>query len=150
MLGRSLLPECKVIGVTLVALAVELAGVGYDVVEVSSRQLAVVVVVVVLLDIEIDRAIRLVGISGIPDTLHKLNLLDDMTRSVGLNRGRKNIQLVHCTVVTLGVVVCNLHRLQLLQTSLLCDFILAFVGIVLQMSHVSDVAHVAHLISFSS
>jgi hypothetical protein len=42
-----------------------------------------------------------------------------------------------------------LHRLKLLKASLLCDFILAFVGIVLKVTHVGDVANVANFVSLS-
>ena len=41
----------------------------------------------------------------------------------------------------------NLHRLKLLQTGFLCDFVLALVGIVLKVAHIGNVAHVAHLVA---
>ena len=52
-------------------------------------------------------------------------------------------------MVTLSVVVSNLHRLQLLQTSLLCDLILTLVGVVLEVTNVGDVANIAYLIARS-
>ena len=72
-----------------------------------------------------------------------------MTRCVRLNGWGLHTQLLHSLVVTLGVVVRHLHRLQLLQTSLLCNLILALVGIVLQVTHVGDVTNIAHLVTRS-
>ena len=43
----------------------------------------------------------------------------------------------------------HLHRLQLFEPGLLGDLVLALVGVVLQMAHVGDVAHVAHLVARS-
>jgi hypothetical protein len=39
------------------------------------------------------------------------------------------------------------HRLELLETSLLCDLVLALVGVVLEMSYVCDVADIAYLVA---
>ena len=50
-------------------------------------------------------------------------------------------------MVAVGVVLGNLHGLQLLQACLLGNLVLALVGIVLQMAHIGNVAHIAHLIS---
>ena len=46
-----------------------------------------------------------------------------------------------------GVVLCHLHGFQLFQACLLGYLILALVGIVFEMSHVGDVAHIAHLVA---
>ena len=50
-------------------------------------------------------------------------------------------------MVAVGVILYNLHRLQLFQTSLFSNLVFAFVGIVLQVSYVGDVTHIAHFIS---
>ena len=147
MLGRGLLPQGKVERVVLVALAIQLTGVEHNILQVATRKATVVVFGVVLLHIEIDRAVRDVGKALVQDALHHLDLLDDVARGVRLDRGRENIHLCHRTAVTLGVVVGHLHRLQLLKAGLLGDFILAFVGIVLEVAYVGDVAHVAHLVA---
>ena len=42
----------------------------------------------------------------------------------------------------------NLHRLELFELRLLGNLVLAFVGIVLEVTNVSYVAHVAHLVAF--
>ena len=52
-------------------------------------------------------------------------------------------------MVTLSVVVRHLHRLELLEASLLCNLILALVGIVLQVAHVGNVTNIAHLVAQS-
>ena len=131
----------------LVALAVELARVGDDVVEVAARQAAVVVGGVVLLDVEVYRAVRHVGVARIENPLDEGNLLDDVARSAGLDRGRLDVERIHSVVVALRIVVGHLHRFELLETRLLGDFVLTLVGVVFQMAHVGDVAHVAHLVA---
>ena len=50
-------------------------------------------------------------------------------------------------MVAQGVGLHDLHRLQLLQAGLLRNLVLPLVGVVLQVSHVGDVAHVAHLVA---
>ena len=149
MLGRRLLPQCEIVRMALVRLSVQLARVGDDVVEVAARQLAVVVFGVVLFNVEIDRAVRLVGIAVGEDFLHELDLLNDVARGVGLDRGGLDIEGLHRTVVTLRVVVRHLHRFELFEPGFLGDLVLSLVGVVLQMPHVRDVAHVAHLVSRS-
>ena len=57
MLWRSLLPQGEVKRIALVALTVEVACVGYDILEVTTRELAVVIGLVVLLHIEVNRAV---------------------------------------------------------------------------------------------
>ena len=59
----------------------------------------------------------------------------------------QHIQLVHGGMIAIGVVLRHLHGLKVLETGLLRDFVLAFVGIVLQVTHVGDVAHIAHFIA---
>ena len=50
-------------------------------------------------------------------------------------------------MVAVGVILRNLHRLQLFQPCLLLNLVIALVGIVLQMAHIGDVAHIAHLVA---
>ena len=61
--------------------------------------------------------------------------------------GRQHIQSLHGRMETVRVVLCHLHRLQFLQTSLLGNFIFAFVGIVLQMPHIRNITHIAYFIT---
>ena len=104
-------------------------------------------VFVILLYIEIDRAIALVGITVVENLLHQLLLLDDMTRGMRLNAWRKYIECLHRIVIAVGVVLGYLHWLQLLQSCLLLYLVVALIGIVLQVSHIGNVAHIAHLVS---
>ena len=46
-----------------------------------------------------------------------------------------------------GIVLSHFHGLQLFQTCLLRNLILALVGVVLEVAHVGDVADVAHLVA---
>ena len=43
--------------------------------------------------------------------------------------------------------MCHLHRFEVLEAGFLGDFVLAFVCIVLQVAHVSNVTHIAHFIT---
>ena len=147
MLGRCLLPQREVIGVALVALPVQLARVGDDVVEVTTRKPAVIIFGVVFLHVEIDRAVRLVGKAVGEDLLDELDLLDDMPRGIGFDRRGLDVERIHRTVVTLRIVVRHFHRLQLLEARLLGDLVLPLVGVVLQVPHIRYVTHVTHLVA---
>ena len=59
----------------------------------------------------------------------------------------QHTQHIHVLVIAVGVVLGYLHGLQLLQTGLLGNLVFALVGIVLQVAHIGDVAHIAHLIA---
>ena len=50
-------------------------------------------------------SVRLVGEPVGLNLLHELDLLDDMSRRIGFDRGRLDVQGLHRTVVTLRVVV---------------------------------------------
>ena len=50
-------------------------------------------------------------------------------------------------MVAEGIGLDDLHRLQLLQAGLLCYLVFAFVGIVLQMPDVGDVAHISDFVA---
>ena len=105
------------------------------------------VFLVVFLHVEVDRAIALVGKAIVHDLLDKLFLLDDMSRCVWLDRRRQHVEHVHGLVIAVGIVLCDLHGLELLQACFLLDLVVAFVGVVLKMAHIGDVAHVANLIA---
>ena len=147
VLGRSLLPEGKVGLVALLAHTVKSTRCVLNVVEIASREYAVVVILVVLLNVEVDRAVALVGKSVVQYLLYKLLLLDDMARSVRLDAWRQNVECLHCGMVAVGIELCYLHRLELLKASLLLYLVVALVGIVLQVAHVCNVAHIAHLVA---
>ena len=50
-------------------------------------------------------------------------------------------------MVAIRIVLHHLHRLQLLQAGFLSDLVLALIRIVLQVTYVRDIPHVAHLIA---
>ena len=50
-------------------------------------------------------------------------------------------------MVAVHIVLGHLHWLELFETGLLGDLVLALVGVVFQMAHVGDVAHIAHLVA---
>ena len=147
VLGRGFLPQGEVGLVVLLAHTVELAALVDDVVEVAVREHAVVVVVVVLLDVEVDAAVALIGVAVVHDFLHELLLLDDVACGVGLDAGGQHVERLHGGVVAVGIVLGYLHGLELLEPCLFLDLVVALVGIVLKMAHIGDVAHVAHLVA---
>ena len=50
-------------------------------------------------------------------------------------------------MVSVGVELHDLHRLELLEACFLRYLIFAFIGIVLEVPHIGDVAHVAHFVA---
>ena len=105
------------------------------------------VVAVILLDVEVHAAVALVGVAVGEDFLHQFFLLDDVSGGVRLDAGRQHVQGLHGAVVAVGIVLRHLHGLELLDAGFLCNLVLALVGIVLQMAHIGDVAHIAHLVA---
>ena len=65
-----------------------------------------------------------------------------MSRSMRLDGRSQHIKLVHALMVAVGVILGYFHRLEVFKTRFLDDFVFAFVGVVVQMPHVGDVAHV--------
>ena len=104
-------------------------------------------VLVILFDVEVDGSVALVGISIGENFPDELNLLNDVTGGVRFDARWEDIKRIHGLMVAVGVVLRHLHRLELLQTRLLGDFVLALVGIVLQMAHIGDVSDITHLIT---
>ena len=50
-------------------------------------------------------------------------------------------------MVAVGIGLYHLHGFQLLQSCLLGNLVLAFIGIVLQMTHIRDIPHIADLVA---
>ena len=148
VLRLCLLPQGEVGLVMLLADAVEVVARGVlDVLQGAAAEDAVLVLLVIRLNVEIDRTVRLVGKAVVENLLHQLLLLDDVARGMRLYRGAQHVQRVHILMVAVGVVLRYLHRLQLFQTCLLGYLVLALVGVVLQMAHVGDVTHVPYFIT---
>ena len=100
----------------------------------------------VYFDVEVDRTVALVGKTVVDNLLHQLLLFYDMPGGMGLDGRTQHIQCIHRSVVTVGVILGDLHRLQLFQSCLLGNFILTLVGIMLQMTHVGDVTYISYFI----
>ena len=148
MFGLCLLPQGEVGLIALLTHAVEIVAAGiFDVLQTATRENTVLILFVVCLDIEIDGAVALVSKAIVDNLLNQLLLLDDMTSGMGLDRGAQHIQSIHSRMIAVGVVLCYLHWLKLLQTSLLGNLVLTLVGIMLQVAHIGDVAHIAHLVA---
>ena len=104
-------------------------------------------VFVVFRRVEVYASVALVGVAVVDYLLYQLLLLYDMARGVRLNAGRQHVEGGHGVMVAVGVILRNLHRLELFQAGLLLYLVLALVGVVLKVAHVGDVAHVPYLIS---
>ena len=147
MFGLRTFPEGEVGRVMLFALSVQLAGGVEHIVQIAAGEFAVMVVFIVFGHVEVDGTFTLVGISVLHDFLHECYLLNDMAAGMRLDAGRKDVQRVHCLVVTVDVVLCHLHRFELFQTGFLGYLVFAVVGIMFQMPHIGDIAHVAYFVA---
>ena len=141
---RSFLPQCEIERIALISLTVERPGIRKHVIQHAARQFTVMIV---CLHVEIDRSVTFISESVFQNLPGHLDLLDDMSRSMGLDARRKHIERTHRIVVAVRIVLCDLHRLQLLKARLLADLVLSLVGIALQMPHVGNVAHIAHFVT---
>ena len=101
---------------------------------------------IVLYNIKVNAAVAFVGISVFQNFLYQFLLFNDMPRCMRLNTWRQNIQCMHSIVITIGVLLCNLHRFELLKPCLLLNLIIPLIGIMLQVPHVSDVTNITNLI----
>ena len=113
----------------------------------TSRELTVMVFLVIGFNIEIDTAVTLISKTVVKDLLHQLLLFDDMSCGMRLDAWRQHIECLHGLMVAVGVILCDLHRLQLLQSCLLGNLVLTLIGIMLQMSYIRDIPHIAHLVT---
>ena len=103
-------------------------------------------VLVILSHVEINTTIAFVSITIVHNLLHQLLLFYDMPRCMRLNTWRQNIQCMHSIVITIGIILCNLHWFELLKPCLLLNLIIPLIGIMLQVPHVSDVTNITNLI----
>ena len=78
MLGLRLLPEGKVQRATLLILSIKRARIAQHVFNATSAQLSIVKALVILLYIEVDRSIALIGKACVKDLLRQGNLLNDV------------------------------------------------------------------------
>ena len=95
MFRSRLLPQREVVCGVFVVLPVEAARSLKSVVERTSGEDAVAVVVVVFDDVEINGTVAFIGISRIENFLHKFLLLNDMCRCPRFNRRRGDVQRTH-------------------------------------------------------
>ena len=147
MLRLCFLPEGEVSLVVLLTHTSQFTALVLDVLQGASTQDTIMIFLIICLYVEIDRTVRLVGKTVVYDLLHQLLLLDDMPGGMRLDRGRQHVQRLHCLVIAVGIILGDLHRLQLLQPCLLGNLVLSLVGIMLQVPHIRDVTDIAYLIA---
>ena len=140
-------PQCEIHLVFFLAHAVQFSGSIVHVLKISSGEHTIFVVFVVFHHVKIDRTVGFVGIAVLHDFLHEFFLFDDVSRGVRFDAGRKDVEFVHGTVEAVGIVLRHFHRFKLFESCFFCNLVLAFVGIVLEVSDVGDVSDVAHLVA---
>ena len=142
-----LLPKGEIVRSLLVALSVKCACSFTGVVQSAPGKDSVVVILVVFLHVKVHGSVGDVGVACVQNLLDGLDLLDDVSRGSRLDGWRRHVQQAHRLVVAERVGLHNLHRLKLFQPCLLGDLVLSLVGVVLKVSHVGDVPHVADLVA---
>lgn len=148
----SLFPQGKIAGRTFLVLAFQFACSVHQFVDVAPREFSVRagpegMLAVVFFHVEIHRSVRHVGIALVQDVLRDGDLFEDMPGGRRFDGRGQVAQKAHHPVEILGVALDDLHRFECLQTGFLGDLVLALVGIVLQVSGIGDVAHIAHLVT---
>ena len=138
VVGLGLLPEGEIDGVLLVRRRLD-AGPGDHLVDIPAGELAVRFE---LRDVEIDRAVHLVGVALLQQRLDQLDLLDDVAAGPRADIGTNAVELVHVLEIAARVILGQLHRVLSLLPGRLGDLVLALVRIVGQMADVGDVLHV--------
>ena len=131
----------------LLVLSVEFAGLGDDIVEVTSAEFTVRIILGVFLHVHVDRSVRYVRVALIEDALHESYLLDDMARSVRLDGRRQYVERRHVTMIAVGVILHDLHRFELFEPCFLSYLIFSFIGIMLEVAYIGYIADIAHLIT---
>ena len=137
------LPEGEVAGVALITPHL-LARAFLLIVEFSARQHAVARPAP---NIEIHAARRLVGVTAPDQFLNQCDLFTDVSGGARLDAGPQHVQSAHVVHEAPEILLGHLHRLQLLQAGAGQHLVLAVVGVVLQVAHVGDVAHVTHRVT---
>ena len=147
MLGRRFFPQCKVERIPFLGLTVERTSRTQQFFDITTRKFSVVMIFVVLLHIKVNRPFAHIGIAVFENLFYILDLFDDMPRSMRLDTGRQHIERLHRFVVAVEIKLYHLHRFELFETGFFRDLILSLIGIVFEMSHIGDIAHIAYLIT---
>ena len=147
VLRLGLFPDREIVRGLLVTLAVQGTRPFKGRFEGPSGEDAVMEVPVVFLHVEIDGSVADIGVAGLQDLLHDLDLLDDVAGSAGFDRRGSDVELPHRLVIPPGIGLYDLHRLQILKFGFLRDLVFAFIGIVLQVADIRDVPDVADLVA---
>ena len=147
MFGLRLFPKREIHLVFLFACSGKLAALVDNIVEVPAREYAVAVLFVVRFDVEIYASVAFISHAVAENLTNELLLLDYVPRSVRLYARVLDIQCMHGCMEAVGVILCHLHRLQLLEAGLLLYLVLTLVGVVLQVANVGYVPYVSHLVA---
>src|SRR5690554_5078117 len=146
-LGFRLDPKREVEPPPLLVLPVQLAGTLQQVFQFAVCKHPVIVCFTIFLHVEVNGAVYLVREAPFHDFLYHLDLLQDMAGGGGLDAGKKGVEKREHLVKTEGILLDNLHRLQLFQLGPLGKLVVPLVTIPLQVPRVGDVTHVTHLVT---
>ena len=70
-----------------------------------------------------------------------------MSACVRLDGRRQHVQRRHVAMITVGVELHDLHRLELFEPCFLRYLVFSFIGIVLKVSDIRDITDVAYLVA---
>ena len=147
MLGRGLLPQGEIVWGALVARTVQAACIGLHLIDVAAGKHSVMIFAVISWHIEVHGTVALVGKTRVHNPPDEFYLFNNMPRSPGLYARRQCIQPAHGIVIGNGVGLHHLHGLERFETRLLCYLVITFVRIMLQVSHISYIPDIAHLVT---
>ena len=103
---------------------------------------------VILLHIEVDRTVHLIGVSAVYKFFNQLLLFYYVAGGTRFDRRGKRIQLLHRGVKTVHVLLHHLHGFKMFLPGLTADPVFTRALLfVLEMPYISYVAHIPNLVS---
>ena len=147
MLGRGLLPQGEIVWRVLVARTVQATCIGLHLIDVTAGKHSVMIFAVISRHIEVHGTVALVCETCVHNPPDKFYLFDNMPRSTWFYTRRQGIQSAHGIVIGNGVCLHHLHGLERFETGLLCYLVITLVRIMLQVTYISYISDIAHLVA---
>jgi hypothetical protein len=108
---------------------------------------AIAVLFVVSQHVEVDGSIHFIGKAILQELLDDLNLLNDMASGRRFDTGWEDIELPHDGMKSFGVILDDLHGLQLFDPCAFGDLVFAFIRVVFQVTYIGDISNVPDLVA---
>ena len=147
MVRIGLLPDREVERTAFLLLPFRVPRVGHQLIDLPTTKLTVREGRSILGHIEVHAAIGLISISVLQDAIHHADLFDQVCGCGWFDARVLQVEEPHDIMEAVGVLLHDLHRLQLLQPCALGDLVLTGIDIIHQVAHIGDVAHVAHFVA---